>query len=316
MRTPVIVVGYNRAGVISRSLRNLVQCTHIADHPVYVYIDGARSNGDIADVSLVLDVVRNIKRDYLPQLTLVDRPCNYGCRENILQAVCEVLEKHGRMCLIEDDVLVSRTFLDYMDGALDFYQGDQRIFNINGYQPRYLRIPRRYAYDVYLDLRNHTPGWGIWRDRWERIDFDLKDWKQFKSCQTNCEKVNKAGIDLMHMLDLQADNPRVLNAWDVQCTYHMIKNGLYSIEPRFSLTKNIGFGMKSEHCSGFNPLLPTQKYYNFMPRFQLNVCPDDQIVSQFRYISRDPRFAHRVLRKLHRMLLRFSPQFWEPIDLI
>lgn len=315
-RTPVIVVGYNRAHVLKRALDNLSKCIDFAAHQIYVYLDGVRKNreDDVGFVSETRTMVELFCKEH-PNVVVIHRSVNLGCLENIVQAISEILETHGRMMLIEDDVLVSRTFLQYMDEALSFYEDDKRIWSVNAYQCRHLHIPTDYPYDVYLNVRNWTPGWGTWRDRWASVDFDLSDWNEYKCKRENVTRIDNAGAEIRSMLERQANNPGEFSAWDVLCTYHMIKNGLYSIEPRFSLTKNIGFGMRAEHCVGANPTMPTQKYYNFHPKLVRDLQPSDGIVKQFRYLGVDPRFVSRLVRKLKRIWWGLGPSFDEPVDI-
>lgn len=314
-RAPVIVVGYNRAFVLRRALDNLSECANFAEHPVYVYLDGVRENrkDDAGFVNETRIMVESFCKKHA-NVTAIHRPVNLGCFGNIVQAINEILEKHGRMILVEDDVLVSRTFLQYMDDALRFYKNDKRIWSVNAYQCRYLRVPSDYPHDVYLNVRNWTPGWGTWCDRWKSVRFDLSDWDEYKRKEENIARIDNAGIGIRSMLEKQANVPEQFNAWDVCCTYHMIKNGLYSVEPRFSLTKNIGFGMRAEHCAGSDPTMPTQKYYNFSPKLVGDIQPNEKITKQFRYLSIDPRFVSRVIRKLKRIWWGQGPTYDEPID--
>ena len=314
MKTPVIVIGFNRPHVLERTLLALAQCYTVTERAILLYVDGARTQDEQSDIDAVINVAEKIRITLLPNLKIIVRKVNYGCQKNICSAIKEVLDAVGRMCLIEDDVLVSRTFLQYMDDALEFYQDDLRIFNVNGYKPRYLRIHSWYKSDVYLDLRNHTSGWGIWKDRWDRVRFGLDDWDMFKNDEDNLKKLSMAGYDLYSMIECQKLSPQ-LEAWDVQCTYHMVKNGMYSIAPRFSLTKNIGFGLESMHCKQYNPVMPTQKYYNFRPNLVRDIQTDKRILSQIPYVIQSPYILTRCIRKLHRGLLRFSPSFFKPLEI-
>lgn len=311
---PVIVVGYNRMSVLEETIIRLLNCDGVEKRKIYIYLDGARSDRDIPSVRETYDKVIELTRTR-QNIEIVRRSKNLGCRHNIFSAVSEVLNRHGRMILIEDDVFVSRTFLSYMDRALSFYQADKRIWNVNGYCPRYVKVPARYPHDVFLNLRNWTPGWGTWKDRWEAVDFDLKTLDAYLSGPDNLEKIQRAGWDLLPMLRRQAEAPDELNAWDVQCTFHMICNGLYSITPRYSLTKNVGFGMPSEHCVMKNPTMPTQRYYNFQPRLVKDLTEDPSIVRQFKYVNCNPRLPVRIVRKIQRIVWGWGPRNQTPIDI-
>lgn len=312
---PVIVVGYNRASVIEETIIRLLDCDGVKARKIYIYLDGARSDRDIPSVRETYERVIELTHTY-QNVDIVRRSKNLGCRHNIFSAVSEVLNRHGRMILIEDDVFVSRTFLSYMDQALSFYQSDKRIWNVNGYCPRYVKVPASYPHDVFLNLRNWTPGWGTWKDRWDAVDFDLKTLGAYLSECDGIEKIQRAGWDLLPMLRRQAQNPDELNAWDVQCTFHMIRNELYSITPRYSLTKNVGFGMPSEHCAIKNSTMPTQRYYNFRPKLVKDLVQDPSIVRQFKYANCSPLLHERIVRKMQRIVWGLGSRNLNPIDLL
>ena len=70
----------------------------------------------------------------------------------LYQGVSEIINRYGAAIILEDDLIVSNDFLDYMQRGLAFYKNDERIWSIAGYsQP----VPclETYEYDVFLSLR-------------------------------------------------------------------------------------------------------------------------------------------------------------------
>ena len=215
--------------------------------------------------------------------------------------------------MVEDDVLVSKTFLKYMDDALSLYENDMRIWGVNGHQCPYMRVPSSYKADVYLSPRNLCTGWATWRDRWDPVDFQIKDWPEFIKNPVNAAKIESAGWDIRAMLEKHYVGQ--LNSWALPCTYYMVKNDLHVIEPRLSLTKNIGFGIDSVHCNNVEMAWRHQKYYNFHPTLDVDIKPEARILQRFKYVYNDPRMLWRVYRKLIRMAKAMTPIHLQPIDL-
>lgn len=312
-KTPVAVFAFNRAEQLQFVLKRLSLADEVLDRDIIVYLDGDRSEKDVPKTSAVLRVVEQFKRNELPNIEIRKREKNYGCKKNISGAITDILAKYERIIVVEDDVLVSKYFLRYMDEALEFYKDDMRIWGINGHQCPYMRIPKSYAHDVYLSPRNLCTGWGTWRNRWEGVDFAVKDWPEFVGVKENYERVMEAGWDIKYMLDLYCAGR--LTSWALPCTYHMIKNGLFMIEPKYAQTKNIGFGVESIHCESSNMAWSRQKYYNHLPRLVEGILPDPLVLRKFRYVYQDPRILHRVVRKLYRMWCGLLPLNNEPIQL-
>ena len=266
---PVVIFAFNRAEPLKTVLARLIKADGIFERDVIVYVDGARNESDATKIADVVNVAESTKNMALPRMEIRRREKNYGCQKNISSAISEVLNEYGKIIVIEDDVLVSKFFLRYMDDALDLYEHDARVWGINGHQCPYMRIPRTYHADVYLSPRNLCTGWGTWKDRWDKVDINISDWPDFISDSKNVERLNAAGCDIRRMLDSHYEGK--LNSWALPCTYCMVKNSLFMIEPRYSLTKNFGFGIESVHNPSVEMAWLHQKYYNFLPHLEADI---------------------------------------------
>lgn len=309
---PVVVFAFNRAAPLKLVFERLALAEDVLDRDIIVYVDGARDEKDVEKINSVLEVIIASKNSLLPNITLRKRECNLGCQKNISSAISEVLEKYGRIIVVEDDVLVSKTFLKYMDDSLSLYENDMRIWGVNGHQCPYMFLPMGFTDDVYLSPRNLCTGWGTWKNRWDQIDFQIKDWPQFIANRGKAKRLFAAGWDLKAMLDKQYVGR--LNSWALPCTYYMVKNHMYVVEPRHSLTKNIGFGLEAVHCKNVESAWGHQKYYNFRPRLIKQINNNPQVMKRFCYVYNDPRLIMRIVRKLIRMYKALTPFNNEPID--
>lgn len=314
-KAPIALFAFNRPGVLVRVLEKLSRCDDLDGGGVrkaFVFVDAPRDGRNEEErVEQVVSILRDFKRLHLPSLEIVRRDANFGLRRNIMDGVSSVLSTQGRAIVMEDDFLVGRFFLRYMDAALERYSDDGRIWCINAGRPRYVRVPMSYGEDVYLSSRNVCGDWSVWKDRWDAVDFDLRDWLEFKKGAGNLEKIDSVGIDVKEMLDAQYRGE--LNSWAVACTYHMVKNGMFAVEPRLALVKHIGYGDDSVHCGELDVVVSTAKYYDFMPHFPDRIVPDLRILSQLRYMAKCPLLAERIRRKILRTIWRIGPRHDEPI---
>lgn len=310
---PVIVFAFNRAEPLRLVFNRLALAEKVEGRRIYVYIDGARNTKDVPKINAVVEVVRDMQLKRLPNIIIRKRENNLGCQKNISSAISEVLLEHGRGIVVEDDVLVSKTFLSYMDEALELYADDTRIWGINGHQCPYMILPAGFKGDVYLSPRNLCTGWATWKNRWECIDFEIKDWPEFIKDIDNVKKLTAAGNDIEDMLKKHYKGE--LNSWALPCTYYMIKHEMFVLEPRYSLTKNVGFGLEAVHCDNVEMVWRHQKYYNFSPKLTRHINPDPSVLKRFRYVYNDPRLFWRIVRKLFRMYKALTPTNNDPINI-
>lgn len=307
-KTPVVLIAFLRADVLKHTLLRLAQCDDVLERDIYVYLSCPRNLEEKKRTDAVLSLVEQIRDERLPNIIIIQRDKNEGAGLNIRYAVSETL-KHdaGRAIIIEDDVLVSRTFLRYMDEALDLYERDSRIWCINGYKSPYLRVPASVRDDVFLSPINMAWGWGTWKNRWEKVDFEMRDWKAFKSNPAKMARLETSGQGLAYMIQAQLEGR--IDTWDVNCVFNMVNHSLWAVQPRLSLTKNIGFHtVGSVHCAGSNLVLERQRYYDFMPKLIKDIpLPPRELYVKFKYAVMDFRPVGRLYRRLLSIVYRFLP---------
>lgn len=315
MATPVVMFGFNRPDIQKMSMKCYSECIGAGERDIFVFLDGPRNDADKQCSDQIETMLESYRNTQFPRMKIIRRDKNYGCRENIVQGITEVISKYGRVIIIEDDILVSKTFLKFMDAALDFYDNDHRIWCIDGFHDYTFKVPKDYKHDLYLvAYMSAAWGWATWKDRWEKVDFDMHDWPEYNKSPENVEKLDSVSYVLRHWLDAQYNG--TLKTWDVQCWYHMVKNNYYAIEPRYQLSKNIGCVPKSEHFSGTNPFMIAQKFYNYMPKLERSIELDERILRRFRHCQFNPSIAVRIWRKLWRLWVRFTATpCYSPVDI-
>ena len=124
MNAPVVMFGFNRPELQKMTMQCFANCYSSKERDILVYLDGPRNDTDRALSDLLYEMFLDYKQKEFPRMEIIRRPRNFGCRENIVQGISEAMEKYGKGIMIEDDILVSRTFLQFMDQALDFYDSN------------------------------------------------------------------------------------------------------------------------------------------------------------------------------------------------
>ncbi len=132
-----------------------------------------------------------------------------------------------------------------MNQCLQTFEEDSRIMSISGWGID-LKIPGDYKYDAYLFGRSSSWGWATWKDRWNVIDWEIKDWDSFRKNRTQIRAFkNRGGDDMFSMLKSCMLGG---NMWDIRFCYNMFKLNKYSVIPIISKTENIGYNELAIHC--------------------------------------------------------------------
>ena len=131
---PIVLFVYNRPWHTKQTLEalagnDLAELSHL-----YIYSDGARENANNDELSIILDVRKYIKtQQWCSAVTIIERPRNFGLADNLLGGVSEVLDKHEKVIVLEDDIVTSKQFLTYMNASLEMYCEQEEVACVSGY---------------------------------------------------------------------------------------------------------------------------------------------------------------------------------------
>lgn len=246
MLAPLVVFAYNRPDHLEQTLKSLSLNPEAKDSTLYIFIDGPKNKADIKPVFGVATVAeRYAASNLFREVIIKKQEKNQGLAKSVIDGVTKVIAIFGKVIVTEDDSVSSPDYLKFMNGALDYYEKDQRIFSVGGFIAP-LNI-KDYPYDVVFTQRSSSVAWGTWADRWYKIDWSVSDYKKFRFKLFGRKKFNVWGDDRASMLDDQM-NGRI-NSWAIRFDYAMFKNRMYNVLPVKSLIKNIGNDGSGTHGS-------------------------------------------------------------------
>lgn len=270
MLAPIIVFAYNRPDLLKQTLESL-SANELSDQSLmYIYCDGPKENATSEQVKKIAEVRKvALSRQWCKEVIVKQSNDNKGLGTSIITGVSEVLSKHGKAIVVEDDLLTSPLFLDYMNKSLDHYEKRKSVFSISGLsRPHPERFfPSDYKYDVYVSLTHHPTGWATWQDRWEQVDWEAKNYELLKTDFSIQKAFKRAGNEMWDQLKLCKDKGR--NIWSVLFYLAHFENHAVSICPVVSYIEHIGWGPDSTNCPGdgavwLHERLADKKEINFL----------------------------------------------------
>ncbi|NBT59350.1 glycosyltransferase, partial [bacterium] len=242
---------------------------------LYVFSDHPKDEAAKEAVGEVRQIISDIRG--FSTVTVIKRDKNLGLAKSVISGVTEVINKEGRVIVLEDDLVTSPQFLEYMNQALRHYERDPKVFSIGGYQfpERTMKIPKGYPFDAYSGYRCCSWGWATWKDRWDRIDWEMKYFDAFMADAKSQAKFNLGGADRTQMLVHQREGK--VNSWAIRFCYAHFQNDMRCIYPAKSLVNNIGLDNSGVHC-GVDPSRQHDALdENFLPKL---FCPAEPIVPE------------------------------------
>lgn len=236
---PICLFVYNRPHETLKTIESLKNNINALDSDLYIYSDAAKRDSDKGAVMGVREVISSVTG--FKSVTIFEVSENKGLAQSVIDGISQVIKKHGKVIALEDDLITSPNFLSFMNQSLDLYEKNKQIISVSGCTFT-VDIPTDYDYDVYFTHRMCSYGWGTWSDRWEAIDWDVKDYSRLKYSIAENFRFMKGGQDLPRMLSAYMKGR--INSWAVRFCYHQYKTETYTVYPVESKVDNIGFDSK------------------------------------------------------------------------
>ncbi len=238
---PVALFVFNRTENTLRTLQALASNTLASDTEVYVFSDGGRDEDSWAKVA----EVRNVVRQFIPNhagegpfrsLTLVERPENYYLERNVTEGIAQVLTDHDRIIVLEDDIVTSPCFLQYMNEGFNLYADMQEVMHIAGFT--HLNLPEGVdGREFYFTPHMSGWGWGTWRNRWQQ---------HFRHYQTRAEALEGLTKADLNAIQYNGAFPCLKSLdkkpipWDICWELAIYKAHGLCLSPAQTLVRNVG----------------------------------------------------------------------------
>ena len=238
---PIVVFTYNRPEHTQRTLNALLINPLANESDIIIYSDSART----ANHNKAVDEVRS----YLSELTgfrsikVIHRDKNFGLAESIIQGVTEVLQQSEKVIVLEDDMVVSPYFLEYMNEALEQFVDDDRVISVHGYV---------YPVDIELPEAFFLPGadcwgWATWRRGWALFNSDGQYLLDELVRRHLIQEFDYNGAyPFLNMLKEQIKGEN--DSWAVRWYASAFLTNKLTLYPGRSLVNNIGNDGSGTHC--------------------------------------------------------------------
>ncbi len=303
---PVVIFVYNRLDETKNLIGSLIKNELAAESDVFIFSDGAKNKDDAIKVSSVREYIASLyESGIFKSVTITEAEKNKGLAGSVIAGVTDIIEKYGRVIVLEDDLTVSSVFLLYMNKCLDYYVDDGRIWSVSGFS-RDLKSSGDMDQNVYLSYRAASEGWGTWKNRWDMVDWDVKDYKRFVMNPFANAMFSRGGDDLPVMLRMQMRG--YSDSWAIRFCYSQYKHNMYTVLPRKTLVKKGGL-YNGTHCGEARNVKELEN--QTLSETEENWCYDHieidpAVAKEFRELV-NPGIVYRIrveLRHWKRKLLR------------
>ena len=291
---PICLFTYNRLHETMQTVEAL-QANYLAkESELIIFSDGGKNEVAQKKVDAVRQYLKTITG--FKTIEIIESTTNKGLKRSIIDGVTAIVNKFGRIIVLEDDIVVSNVFLNYMNSGLEFYENYDKVMQISGYM---FPINSKNLPDTFFYTANTCWGWATWKRAWhyfiEDIDLILNiieqqaiSWKSFNAHQSNAFQIQ-----------LFENKHKSRDTWAVRWHASIIINNGTVLHPKVTLVKNVGFTGEGEHCKNGNSLGDNSFKENLDVSMAIDKSYDKIVENRLRKYF---KFHYSILGKLQRRL--------------
>ena len=292
---PIALFLYRRPQHTLRCLESLAMNPEFLDSPLYLFCDGPKGAADTTAVEEVRRIARRLQH---PRKILLEAQTNRGLAASVIAGVTQVVQEHGRVVVVEDDLVLAPTFLAFMNRSLHHYADDARVMQVSGHM--YPIDPGSADDAVFLPMACSW-GWATWARAWSRFDPDMRD---FQTLATQPGLRRQFDVDgaFPYFSILKRQRAGKADSWFIRWYLSLFMSGGMTLYPCHSLVRNKGFDGTGVHCGvGGSPYDPE----GALPHQPLTRLPDAGHVDAHAlarvrtFLAAKNTFWQRVRRRLH-----------------
>jgi hypothetical protein len=238
---PIVLFVYNRLDHTQKVIQSLAANNLSPQSELYIYADAAKNPDALPVVNEVRDYLKSITGFKKVHIRL--REVNLGVDENVILGVTEVIAECGRVIVLEDDLVTSPWFLQYMNDALDLYENEDEVACIHGY----VYPIKQELNEVFFLKGADCWGWGTWKKAWDMFEPDGA--KLLHELLTQgLEKEFDFDHTYPYVQALKDQASGKTACWDIRWYASAFLANKLTLYPGQSLVNNIGHDASGMHC--------------------------------------------------------------------
>jgi len=237
---PIALFAYNRPQHLRRTVEALANNPLASDSDLHLFLDGPKTEEDVEAVAEVREYASGIKGFRF--VSLVEHEKNQGLSVSIVGGVSYLLESCERVIVLEDDIVTSPQFLEFLNDGLETYDADPEVASIHGYMYDIQGLP-----ETFFLRGADCWGWATWRRAWRFYNPEGREL---------LGRLKRENLTQLFDLEGACENTRMLDdqvagrndSWAIRWHASAFLEGMLTLHPGQSLVQNIGNDSSGTHC--------------------------------------------------------------------
>lgn len=253
---PIALFTYNRPDHTQQAVESLLTNAEAKYSDLYIFSDGPKNDKAIEGVKENREYIRSLKaanddvnspslnregrEGSFHSVTIIERDKNWGLANSLIAGITEVVNKYGKVIVVEDDLILSPYFLQFMNDALEKYKYEDKVGAITAYCP----IKDDTLPETFFLRYFHCWGWATWKRGWDLMNLDTK--YLLRKMRWKTKKFNlEGGMNNYGMLYCQKVG--LVDSWFIRLYASFFLAEKLTLFPGHSLVSNHGLDGSGTH---------------------------------------------------------------------
>lgn len=300
--SPIALFVYNRLAHTILTMEALQKNRGASESILYIFSDGPKNFADEERVAAVRNYLKGIAG--FAKVILVENNQNIGLARSITHGIDTVLSNNPSVIVLEDDLVTSPYFLQFMNDALNMYADNHLVASVQGYFPPVgSQIP-----DIFFLRYVGCWGWGTWGRAWQLFESDSERLLGELNKKRLSRVFDVGGYPFTRMLERQIEGK--LDSWAIRWHTALFLADKLNLYPGISLVQNIGHDGSGVHCnrsSHFDVTLANSPVSVCYQNPLENTFAHKALANYFREIH--PSFMKKIVQVTRLLLFSSSRNF-------
>ncbi len=243
---PIALFVYNRPEHTRLTVEALGKNGLASESELFIFSDGPENEAAGEKVQKVREYIRTVRG--FRKVTITEKENNRGVANSIIAGVSDLCARFGHVIVMEDDLVVSPHFLEYMNSALERYGSHDSVMQISGYM---YPIDLHAETDAVFMPFTTSWGWATWQRAWSRFDPLMQGYESLRRDQRLRRRFDLDNAFGCYRM-LKAQKEGKIDSWAVRWYLSVFLPGGLILHPAKSLVKNIGFDDSGRHSTSMD----------------------------------------------------------------
>lgn len=253
---PIALFTYNRPDHTQQAVESLLTNAEAKYSDLYIFSDGPKNDKAVEGVKANREYIRSLKAanddvnspslnregrgGSFRSVTIIEREKNWGLANSLIAGITEVVNKYGKVIVVEDDLILSPYFLQFMNDALEKYKDEDRVGTITAYVPPIKeQLPETFFLMYFMCW-----GWATWKRAWDLLEKDPKP--LLRGLRFKKTKFDVGG-GVGNYGNLYCQKVGLVDSWYVRYYASLFLKGKLSFYPGHALAANNGLDGTGTH---------------------------------------------------------------------